>query len=409
MVAYLVTAPEGVQRILQDNNKNYRKEVRLARIFRIVMGDGLFLSEGDKWRAQRKVVQPAFHRQRLAGMAASMVDAIDSMLNSWEVFAVRGNTFDLSLETSRLALDVVGRTLLGEDVHEEAETLERVLANLFDYFNYAINHFLVAPRFIPTARNRAVGWALRELDLLLHRVIDRARATDCVNRTSDLLAMLLDAYGDGPVERHELRDNLAVMLGAGTETTAVALGWAWYLVAKNPEVGRALHREVAAVLGARRPTFDDLAKLVYTRMVIDETLRLYPPATAISRTAISDDEVCGFRVCAGSTVLTSQWVTHRSPLYWEEPEKFDPQRFAPERTLRRHDYAYYPFGGGPGMCIGDRFSLMEQTLALAMTAQKFRVLIDDEVPPDPVFTLRPAGGIHARLERVSDSLPSLGI
>jgi cytochrome P450 len=405
-VAYLVTAPAAVQRILQDNNKNYRKEVRSARVLRIVMGDGLFLSEGDKWRAQRKIVQPAFHRQRLAGMAASMIDAIDSMLNRWEMFAARGNAFDLSSETSRLALDVVGRTLLGDDVREEAETLEQVLVNIFNYLNYALNHFLVVPRFIPTARNRALSRALRDLDLLIYRVIDRSRATNG-NGTSDLLAMLLEAYGDDAVKRVELRDNLGVMLGAGTETTAVALSWAWYLLARNPEVERALRREVDSVLGARRPTFDDLAKLVYTRMVIDETLRLYPPAVAISRTAIGDDEVCGFRIRSGSTVLTSQWVTHRSPLYWEEPEKFDPQRFAPERSQGRHDYAYYPFGGGPRMCIGDRFSLMEQTLALAMTAQRFRVLIDDEVLPDPVFTLRPAGGIQAQLERVSDSSTSL--
>jgi cytochrome P450 len=340
-------------------------------------------------------------------MTASIVDAIDSMLNRWEMFAACGNAFDLSSEASRLALDVVGRTLLGDDVRAEAETLERVLVDLFTYLNYALNHFVVVPRFIPTARNRALSRALRELDLLLYRVIDRSRASSYGNGTSDLLAMLLEAYGDDAGQRVELRDNLGVMLGAGTETTAVALAWAWYLLAKNPEAERALRREVDSVLGARRPTFDDLAKLTYSRMVIDETMRFYPPAVAISRTAIRDDEVCGFRIRAGSTVLTSQWVTHRSPLYWEEPEKFDPQRFAPDRSQSRHDYAYYPFGGGPRMCIGDRFSLMEQTLALAMTAQRFRVLIDDEVVPDPVFTLRPAGRIQARLEKASNSSASL--
>ncbi|MBV8357799.1 MAG: cytochrome P450 [Deltaproteobacteria bacterium] len=399
--AYLVTAPEAVQHILQDNNKNYRKEVRSAAVLRIVMGDALFLSEGDKWRTQRKVVQPAFHRQQLAGMTASMADALDSMLERWEMFATRGDAFDLSAETSRLALDVVGHTLLVDDLRAEAETLGQVLVDLFNYLNYALNHFLVVPRFIPTARNRALSRALRELDRLLYGVIDRRQAESSGDNTGDLLAMLLEAYGGDTAKRVELRDNLGTLLGAGTETTAVALSWAWYLLAKNPEAERALHREVDSVLGARRPTFDDLARLAYTRMVINETLRLYPPAPAISRTAIGDDEVCGFKIRSGSTVLTSQWVTHRNPLYWEEPEKFDPQRFAPERSRDRHDYAYYPFGGGPRMCIGDRFSLMEQTLALAMTAQRFRVRIDHEVVPDPVFTLRPAGGIRARLERAS--------
>jgi cytochrome P450 len=400
-IAYLVTAPEAVQHILQDNNKNYRREVRSAAVLRIVMGDALFLSEGDKWRAQRKVVQPAFHRQQLADMTASMVDAIDSMLERWEMFAVRGDSFDLSIETSRLTLDVVGRTLFGDDLRKETETLGQVLADIFNYVNYALNHFLVVPRFIPTARNRALSRALRELDRLLYGVIDRRQAKSCGDHTGDLLAMLLEAYGGDATKRGELRDNLGSMLGAGTETTAVALSWAWYLLAKNPEAERTLHNEVDSVLGARRPTFDDLARLVYTRRVIDETLRLYPPAHAISRTTIGDDEVCGFRIRSGSTVLMSQWVTHQSSLYWEEPEKFDPHRFTPERSRARHAYAYYPFGGGPRMCIGDRFSLLEQTLALAMTAQRFRVRIDHEVVPDPVFMLRPAGGIRAWLERAS--------
>jgi cytochrome P450 len=405
-IAYLVTAPEAVQHILQDNNKNYRREVRSAAILRIVMGNALFLSEGDKWRAQRKVVQPAFHRQRLAGMTASMADAIDFMLERWEMFSARGDAFDLSAETSQLALDVVGRTLFSDDLREEAKTLGQVLVDIFNYVNYALNHFLVVPRFIPTARNRALSRALRELDRLLYGLIDRRRAKSSGDNTGDLLALLLEAYGGDPTKRGELRDNLGTMLGAGTETTAVALSWAWYLLAKNPEAERMLRNEINSVLGARRPTFDDLTRLAYTRMVINETLRLYPPAPAISRTAIGEDEVCGFRIRSGSTVLTSQWVTHRSPLYWEEPEKFDPQRFTPECSQGRHDYAYYPFGGGPRMCIGDRFSLMEQTLALAMTAQRFRVRIDDEIVPYPVFTLRPAGGIRAWLERASDTAAS---
>jgi len=399
-VAYLVTAPEGVQRILQDNNRNYGREVRSTAVLRIVTGDALFLSEGDKWRTQRRVFQPAFHRQRLAGMTAAMVDAIGSMLERWEMFAARGGLFDLSAETSRLTLDVAGRTLFGDDLRDEAERLGRAMVDMFVYINHVLNHFVVLPRFIPTARNRALRRAVRDLDRLVHEVIERRLANNSGDN-GDLLAMLLEAYGTDPLKCAELRDNLRMMLGAATETTAVALSWAWYLLAKNPEAERTLRHEVDSVLGARRPTLDDLTRLAYTRMVINETLRLYPPAHAMSRMAIADDEVCGFRIRAGAPVIMSQWVTHRSPLYWQEPEKFEPQRFAPERSQGRHDYAYYPFGGGPRMCIGDRFSLMEQTLALAMTAQRFRLRIDDEVVPDPVFTLRPAGGIRAWLERVS--------
>jgi cytochrome P450 len=260
---------------------------------------------------------------------------------------------------------------------------------------------VVLPRFIPTARNRALNRAVRELDHLVDEVIERRLAKNSGDNIGDLLEMLLEAYGTDPLKCAELRDNLRMMLGAATETTAVALSWAWYLLAKNPEAEQTLCREVDSVLGTRRPTLDDLARLAYTRMVVNETLRLYPPAPAMSRMPIADDEVCGFKIRAGAPVFMSQWVTHRSPHYWEEPEKFDPQRFAPERSQGRHDYAYYPFGGGPRMCIGDRFSLMEQMLALAMTAQRFRARIDDEVVPKPVLTLRPAGGIRAWLERAS--------
>jgi cytochrome P450 len=401
IVVHLITAPEAVQHILQDNNKNYLKEIRSAAIFRIALGDGLFLSEGEKWRAQRKVAQPAFHRQRLAAMAASMVEATDSMLESWEQFAERGGEFDLSAETSRLALDVIGRTLLGDDLRDEAEALGQAMLGVFEYFSHAMNHFLIAPRFIPTARNRALARGLRQMDHLVHRVIERRHANRADDSGGDLLAMLLEAYeGSDAAHQAELHDNLVTIAGAGTETTAVALGWAWYLLANNPAAERMLRAEVDSVLGDRRPTFDDLAKLVYTRMVIDETLRLYPPAHVISRTAIADDEVCGFKISAGTPVLMSPWVTHRSALYWKDPLKFDPDRFTPERSRDRHDYAYHPFGGGPRMCIGDRFSLMEQTLALAMTAQRFRVRIDHELTPDPIFSLRAAGGIRARLERV---------
>ena len=403
LVVHLVTAPEAVQHILQDNNKNYLKEVRSAAIFRIALGDGLFLSEGEKWRAQRKVAQPAFHRQRLAAMAASMVDATDAMLERWEQFAERAGEFDLSAETLRLALDVIGRTLLGDDLRDEAEALGRAMIGVFKYFNHAMNHFLVAPRFIPTARNRALARGLRQMDHLVHRVVERRYANRAGDSGGDLLAMLLEAYGGDDSRQGELRDNLVTIAGAGTETTAVALGWAWYLLAKNPAVERMLREEVASVLGERRPTFDDLPKLAYTRMVIDETLRLYPPAHVISRTAIADDEVCGFKIPAGTPVLMSPWVTHRSPLYWKDPLKFDPRRFTPERSPDRHDYAYHPFGGGPRMCIGDRFSLMEQTLALAMVAQRFRVRLDHELTPDPIFSLRAAGAIRARLERARAS------
>jgi cytochrome P450 len=211
--------------------------------------------------------------------------------------------------------------------------------------------------------------------------------------------MMLEADRNEP-HTVGLVDNLSTFLGAGTETTAVALCWAWYLLAKDPAARLKLQQEVDSVLRTNRPTFDDLPKLGYTRMVVDEGLRLYPPAWVIGRTAIADDEICGFHIPAGSALLMSPWLTHRDALYWENPERFDPERFTPQRSPDRPEYAYYPFGGGPRMCIGDRFSIMEQTLAVAMTAQRFEVQVVHDGVPDPVFTLRPRGGMCARLSSV---------
>jgi cytochrome P450 len=216
-----------------------------------------------------------------------------------------------------------------------------------------------------------------------------------------LLAVYDPPAGGSRAQHKLLRDNLATFLGAGTETTAVALSWIWYLLSTHPDAERKLVEEVDSVLRGAVPTFDDLPRLPYTRMVIDETLRLYPPAFVVSRTAIAEDEIGGFRIPAQSAVFLSAWTTHRSRLYWENPDEFDPERFPPERSSGRLDYAYYPFGEGPRKCIGDRFSIMEQTLALAMVAQKYRVRVVDDHPirPDPVFTLRPSGGIRATLGR----------
>lgn len=394
-VSHLLTSPEAVQHVLQENHKNYSKEVRSSAIMRTALGDGLFLSDGEKWRAQRRAAQPAFHRQRLAEMTSAMVDAVDSMLRRWSDFADSRGQVDLLAESSRLTLDVIGRTLTSQDLLPYAEHTARAMAATFDYFNHSMNHLFSAPLFVPTARNRAFKNALREIHDLVGRIVEqRKRGTP----KNDLLSMMIEAYGTDS-DAAELRDNIAIFLGAGTETTAVALCWAWHLLSTHPDAHRKLREEVDTVLGSSRPTFEDLPKLTYTRMVVDEGMRLYPPAWVISRTAIGDDEICGFKIGAGTAVFMSPWVTHRSSLYWESPTEFDPERFTKERSEERPDYAYYPFGGGPRMCIGDRFSIMEQTLALAMTAQKFAVHTEHDGTPDPVFSLRPKGGMRATLAR----------
>ena len=329
-------------------------------------------------------------------MTSAMVDAIEAMLGRWQTFANSGDRFDLQTETSRLTIDVIGRTLVGQDLLPYAAKIAAAMASTFDYLNHAFNHLFTAPLFVPTARNRSFKRAVHEIHELARIIVDRRKKTRSGTET-DLLAMLMQAFGSEP-ESADLRDNLLSFLGAGTETTAVALCWAWHLLGRYPDAYQKLKDEVDSVIGSKRPTFEDVPKLTCTRMVVDEAMRLYPPAWVISRTAIDADTLCGFSVPAGASVLTSPWVTHRSGLYWENPERFDPERFRAERTRDRPEYAYYPFGGGPRMCIGDRFSVSEQILALAMTAQRFRVNVEHDGVPEPVFSLRPRSGMRASLE-----------
>ena len=393
----LVTNPEAVHHVLQDNHQNYVKEVRSARIFRVGLGNGLFLSEGDTWRAQRQTIQPAFHRRRLAEMTTTIVQTIAERLDRWTEFSDSRQEFNVSEEASRLTLEVVSRTLLGQELREEAVALGQAVATIFEHFSYLLRHILVAPPFIPTARNRAFRHALATTRSIVDRLIKAGLSAR--EQRSDLLSLLLDAYGGQRTQPQELRDIVTTLLGAGIETAAVALSWAWYLLGKNSEAQSKLHQEVRAVLGHRQPGFEDLRRLTYTRMVIDETLRLFPPAWVISRTAVGEDEVCGFRIPAGSSVYASAWVTHRSPHYWENPEAFDPERFSPARRNGRLPHAYYPFGGGPRSCAGDQFSLAELCLALAMTAQRFRITVNRPVVPVGHFTLHPRGGVHATISR----------
>jgi cytochrome P450 len=323
------------------------------------------------------------------------------MLARWRPFADSGAQFDLQSETSKLTIDVIGRTLTGQDLLPHADKAARAMLMTFDYFNHAFNHIFTAPLFVPTARNRALKRAVRMIHELVKDIVEHRR-NHPTEPGADLLAMLVESYGSDP-DVADLRDNVAIFLGAGTETTAVALCWAWYLLGRDPDAYQKLKEEVDTVLGSNRPTLNDLPRLAYTRMVVDEVMRIYPPAWVISRTAIHSDQLCGFSISGGSTILMSPWITHRSSLYWEDPGKFDPERFTPERSRSRPEYAYYPFGGGPRMCIGDRFSINEQMLTLAMTAQRFRVNISHEGTTDPVFSLRPRGGMRASLESVKSA------
>jgi cytochrome P450 len=386
MVAHLVAAPDGVQHVLAENNKNYGKQTRGFKNLRYVLGDGLLTAEGEKWRRQRRIAQPAFHKQRIAGFAETMLRAAQETADRLE--ARRGESVDVAAEMCRLTLRVVGETLLGHDPSEAADEIGSAVTYLLHMANERTKRLVNLPPILPTSENRRFRKALATLDAVVLGMI-RERRTNPGDR-GDLLSMLMesrDVETGETMDDRQLRDEVMTIFLAGHETTAVALTFTLLCLARSP----AHQRELREELGTTRPGLDDLPRLRFNRMVLQEAMRLYPPAWIISRSATGPDEIGGYDIPAGSLVFVSPYVTHRHPRYWDDPEGFDPRRF--EREPEKG--AYYPFGAGPRQCIGSAFAMMEAELVLATLAQRVRL----ELPPgapvelDPSITLRPKGGL----------------
>jgi len=324
-------------------------------------------------------------------------------LDRWAVHAQRQQVLDIGDEMMRLTLCIVGEALVSRDLTNEADELGQTVTVAMQYVNYRIRHLLAPPLFVPTPRNLQFKRAKRKAHEFIKQVI-RERRDEGTER-NDFLGMLMaarDEQSGAVMSDQQVRDEALTFLAAGHETTALALTWTWYLLSQHPDVERRLRAEVDQVLNRRLPTFDDISRLQLTRRVIEESMRLFPPVWMLSRTALQDDVVGGFHIPAGSLILVSQYVTHRHPDFWPDPENFDPDRFLPERVAKRPRYAYFPFSGGPRICIGNHFAMMEAILAVAMTIQRFRIQIlpDHPVVADPIFTLRPKYGVRATVHCV---------
>jgi cytochrome P450 len=396
----LLVHPDHVRYVLHENHHNYWKGVLFGKLKRIA-GEGLVFSDGDLWRRQRQLIQPAFHRERIAALAGMMADTTAQILDRWKSEAAAARPIDVAEEMSKLALEIVSKALFGTQLGEEREEFAGAVTDAMTYANYLMNHFMTPPLFVPIPANVRGRRAIKRVDRIVWKVIEQRRR-DGAERT-DLLGMLLrarDAETNQAMDDKQLRDEVVTFLVAGHETTAVALSWAWHLLSNHPDAERRLHDEVAAVLGDRAPTMSDLPSLPYTRMVIEEAMRLYPPAWATNRDSYADDVIGGYRIRARSAVVLSPYLTHRHPSFWDDPEKFDPERFSPERVADRPDYAYFPFGGGPRGCVGKQFAIMEAQIILAMTAARFRLraVPGHPVDPYPILTLRPRHGIRMTLE-----------
>lgn len=398
----LLTHPRDLRHVFQDHYTNYNKQTRGFDVLRSFLANGLLTSEGDFWLRQRRIAQPAFHHDRIAAFAATMTRAATALADRWD--AEHGDIVNLTAEMSRLTLRIVGETLLTTDVSADADRVGHALTTALRRANAALTTVVEIPLWVPTPGNRALRGAFATLDDVVYGLITARRGGE--GPDSDLLALLMAARdeetGEGMTDT-QLRDEVMTIFLAGHETTAVTLGWVWYLLSKHPTIGTRLRSELSAVLGGRPPTVDDIPRLVYTGRVINETMRLYPPAWAISRCAIEADRIGDYDIPAGSIVLACPYVTHRLPAWWDNPEGFDPDRFEAARSASRPPFAYFPFGGGPRQCIGNTFASMEMTLVVATIAQRYRLdLAPGERPGlTPSITLRPTRPIQMARRQVT--------
>lgn len=408
---YLVNDPNVVKHVLVDNPKAYTKSRNYLGL-KVVLGEGLLTSEGDHWRRQRKLAQPAFRRDKLAGFADQMSMATRDMLGRWKSEG-SAKAFCIHTEMMRLTFRIVGLTLFSADVDGEAKEVGQALDVAMHWANdYAESMFRIPP-FIPTPANLRFKKAKKTLDDVVFGLIAERRASAAKNGQfgDDLLGMLMEATEEpeaggaagGGMDDQQLRDEIITMILAGHETTANLLAWTFHLLSKHPEVERKIREEATRVLGDRDPVLEDVRSLEYTRMVLEEALRLYPPAWIFERQAVVADTLGGYRIEPGAIVGLCPYVLHRHPDHWENPEGFDPERFRPERAEKRARYAYLPFGGGPRTCVGNHFAMMEGQILLAMIVREHRLELEPshKVELDPVITLRPKTGIVVRRRSVA--------
>lgn len=402
--AYMVNSPDGVKHVLQENYGNYNKDLFTYTVFHPFVGKGLLTNDGQSWLHQRRLIQPAFHRKHLATFGTLMTGAAVAMLERWQDSAGHDEPLDIAVEMMRLTQGIVGQALFSVDLSKETDTIGQAITTLSELIaDYIYAPF--PPLGVPTARNRRMQTALRTLDRFVYGLITQRRQQLVDTETDDLLSLLLSARdeetGQGMNDK-QLHDEVLTLLVAGHETTANLLTWSWYLLSQHPQVERRLHAELNEVLGGKLPTVEQLPGLPYTRMVLEETLRLYPPAWIFSRKAIAEDEIGGYHIPANSMIWLSPYTTHRHPAFWEQPEVFDPERFTPERSAGRPHYAYFPFGGGPRQCIGNNFALMEAQLILATVAQHYRLQLvpGHLVEPRALVTLRPRDGLAMTVQPI---------
>ncbi|MFJ6943991.1 cytochrome P450 [Streptomyces wuyuanensis] len=401
MELYAVFSAEGAQQVLATDSANFRKDNAFYQEVRDSFGNGLLTSQDDDYLRQRRLVQPLFTRRRVDGYASAVTDETAGLLARWAT--APDGTVDVVDEMTRLALRAVARILFGTDVEAAVPVVERCFPVIGDYTLRRGYSPVSPPRSWPTPDNRRAASATEELYGVCDRIIEERRAEGEAAKGDDLLTLLARAESseDGALDSSEIRDQVLVFLLAGHETTATSLAFALHLLARHPEQQSRARAEAVGILGGRTPEAYDLDALPYLTQVLKEAMRLYPAAPVVGRRAVAEAVVGGHTIPAGADVVVAPWVTHRHPRYWEDPDRFDPERFAPGTEKDRPRYAWFPFGGGPRACIGQHFSMLESVLALAMILRDFELeAVDQRVPVDAAITLRAKGPARCRLKRV---------
>jgi cytochrome P450 len=395
---FILSKPEYIQELLTSKHKSFGKSDDY-KVLKYSLGNGLLISEGEFWKKQRSIAQPAFHRENLQKLVDTMVADTQKMLDQWESL----NKVGIGQEMMFLTLEIVNNALFGTQVPADYEKIKEAITIGNEFLAKKIITPFSLPVWFPTPASRRYFKARNFNNAVIDKII--ANRSNDPKEHQDLLSMLMlaeDSETGEKMSHRQLRDEAITLFVAGHETTANALSWIFYLLAKNPDKQELLRQEIQAVLDGKKPDFDNLRLLPYTEQVVEEGMRLYPPAWTIGRKSLEETEIGGYRVPKNTTIFIDVYNTHRHPDYWETPDEFLPERFSPEAKKNRHKLAYLPFGAGQRMCIGNNFAMMEMKIVVAMTIQRYRLLPFDhtDIPPEPLITLRPKEEIYLRLEQV---------
>ena len=394
-----LSKPEYVKHVLVDNHRNYIKS-RSYRFLKPPLGNGLLTSEGDFWRKQRRISQPAFYKEALRNITDTMHLVIDRMVSRWQKLKEEGKPIALLEETMSLTSEIAAKALFGEDINARTKELIQHVSIMNFFIHYKATSMIRWPLWMPITEHRKFLRSRKILDDLIYDIINTRRQAQ--EPKGDLLQLLLDARDEETglgMDDKQLRDEIVTLFIAGSETSSNALCWAIYLLAQHKDIFQKLRSEAEDVLSQNLSGMEAYQELSYTQQIIQETMRLYPPAWMISRASAGHDEIDGYAIAPKDQIFMCTYTIHHNAEYWPEPEKFDPTRFAPEAIKQQPKFAYYPFGGGPRLCIGNNFAMLEMVLALATISREFAFELISEKPAlmDGLVTLRPRNEISVKL------------